>query len=255
MSINIAAAWSLATQPREGRPKFLDDALHLLVESNKRWDNRFTFKNPRFIERYEKDRLTLVIAFTDGVGDYVAVINEAARCLIDMDDTSFGQRNDLRRGAMNEENGKGQKEATMLISDVQLMELPEPRSLSSLVRLYRLDDFVDILLPGALYLAVNNLLEAHLAAGNRKIVTCPNLALIEFDQRAKKVVKGTSEIMDCIPDQKAPPGVGVLDEAEPMIGTPRFRVNIWDGRIRLTPVVSSKGRVQILDVRVGPLEL
>jgi len=125
----------------------------------------------------------------------------------------------------------------MFVSDVQLMESPRPLSLTSLIRLYRFQDRENIFLPGSLYLAVNNPLKSRLAIRNRKVVTTPDLAVIEFNQRAKKVIEDTVEIVNRISNQEAPSNVRLLDHLKSVVGLPCFRVVIWNGRIRITPVV------------------
>src|SRR5271154_6817585 len=52
----------------------LDHVLDGIRQSSKRWNDRFTLENPRFIEKYKQGELQILLEFSSGIVDVDYVV-------------------------------------------------------------------------------------------------------------------------------------------------------------------------------------
>jgi hypothetical protein len=240
-----------------------DHALDQLREITKRWEDRFTFKNMRLIERYLNAETWVVIHLANLVGSHavqlLAIVQRAPNRRADREGHSQVVRQVGSYTTQSYEGVEGQGgettkaryERPVFVDPVKLMNLPEP-FIPSLIWFGRIDEINSLLtgthcFTGRLgVIRVDTLKDWELRGpGNRAIV-----GLDEFDH---EMVEGGTQIVDGIPDQRRPVHGDLLVDLEPEAVVAALWVYLSHDSISVGVQKPLDTRLKVLDVMYGPI--
>ena len=243
----------------------------LLPDSDDRYQG-FSCDDPKFVERYVKGKLYVVVRFR------IRSINkECVACfqrklpicgegcegnLRDVDTPSLSNLllhnpRSVRSNIEALKSGSDGEQQTVLVTIVKRMETPE-NIVSSLVRLYSPDDFFRFI-PHAVYFGVKS---GFLLIGNRLLVanwkrTASIVPSVSSDESAHQIIQCSPQILEYVPSDE-------WDVNGERLGADY----IVDQAFRLRIVLSSDGigaglgvnefpqeDIEIVDMLIGPLDL
>lgn len=229
-----------------------DRAVNNIRHAMKRFHNRLTLDNPRFIERYIKRELQLVILFR--IGD----INEEFCAYLQREQAVSGDnikpfaaaslgRPDTNRA----ESAAVRNQSAVLVSIVKSMETPK-RVIPTLIWFDRIDR-VHGLLPHALYFSARFGFVFHGAIGNRKSSDADPWSTASSDHELpRKMIKGAPHILKGV-SRNASDVRGSLFSAGDVINQLScLRITLSSDSIGVGLSESPNCLVQLVDVMFGP---
>jgi hypothetical protein len=249
------------TYPSKEAYEFRDDPVDKIREIMERFQCRFTADNPRIVERYIDIESMILLHFTvDGFGEeYVAQFerfisrdsDEVTERIPEDLTTSVGQE---AREATPSEVGVSRQQERVLVSIVQLVQLPKCVTLPSFIRLGRVDSIYSRL-PNALYLSSTGWVMAGKCTnwkgetferGGRR----SGIGLQE--QLANDVVQTGSEAVQCIGGDRLQLRGEIIDPRNVVTALSRVRVFLESNAIRIGVLEGFEGQIKILNVLFGP---
>ena len=188
-----------------------DNAAHAIRELNKRFHDRLTLDNPRFVERYAKFELHILVRFGVSGIDEKFIARFERETNIGGADEQLGESEPLRESGLghwseSRENVHALKHRpdwdnqAVLVDVVEAMEGPEIGALSSIVR-FESADRIDRVLPHAMYFSWKSGFEFFGSLGDQKTCLVPVAPATRTDeiellgqmvQRTAQVVKNVT---------------------------------------------------------------
>lgn len=261
--INPRLADSFPSQSNNQRQQLVDQLLCRVAKLGKRWKNRLSFDNLRFAERYAEGSLEVIVYVRSKRlenANQWAVHYRKDSGLFDVFDIdgvcAFSHSGDFFSGR---EAAKHRNEDSVLVSDIQHVELPNKVMVPSRVTLQRPDD-INSVLTGSLYFSLGK--DFHFLRGrfafadeNRKPRFGCGPHAVSDDELAGQEIQGGSEVMDNIADNCSPvrrngPEHLCLDKMMSCI-----RVSLGDKSIRTTVHEPGNQWCKVVDVVFGPFDL
>lgn len=261
----------------EKSPRDIANKFHGLME---RYSNRLTLENLRLSERYHEGELHILICFRNRDSmDYIALI-QRERCggiglkdkrlllrgVSALDSDTLGiASNDIGRHAKSRNAQCCRDQGTMLVKNVQLVDIPEDSALSSFIWFDSLNSF-DCLWPKSLYYSsccgfvfrgfCKPLEELHAVSSDREVEILERSypVCVNQDQSVNKMVESTTQSMDSISnDERQRIGNGPCT-VKPPDSLSGIKVIIGADFISLD-LKSIPFGTQIDDVLFGPFDL
>lgn len=144
----------------------------------------------------------------------------------------------------------------MFVSNVQLVETPEG-VVPTLVWLDSHDRIYGVL-PHALYLSRKSgllLFGGWCQLGDWKARILSRLAIVRQDQPIGEVIQSTPEVLNGVPGNEPNVGWNRSNLGDPIDFVSTIRVKIYSDGVRVGLHEGSRGRLEIVDVFVGPIDL
>jgi hypothetical protein len=224
----------------------LNRAFDRLRKISKAWDERFTFDNPRFVQRYLKNSLQICV--------YI-------KCVLGVDPKYFCaviQRKQIRCRCI-ENSDPHQYQRPMLVDIIQGMNETEGRAFPSFISMHSLDQS-HCAVTGALYHSRRLgfvFLDRMRFFKNGELDMSANFSAIREHQLPSKMVKRRPKVMNNISDDDAPTRWWteiVPVEVKHFVAGLRISLRSDRVTIRSVPECSNLG-CEIANVFVGPLDL
>jgi hypothetical protein len=251
----------------ETKCEVLDDPENLATNISQEQESWHPFHNLGLVNRYIKGEAHVLILFKcRKPGEFVACLHRddwgIGRSEHHLTEIASGGADELRLSdrsgffAWNQcaanRYGRYRQQQTMLVNDIQLMQLPKAVAPPSLIWLDTVENFVTIL-PKAWYFAARR---PYVCFGcvedweRRVLVGCPPSS---NNQRIGEVVERASEIMDNIPQHEGQRIWDDWDALDVIDDLSRLVVVFSPDGVGIVPPERIDGGLEILDVLLGPI--
>lgn len=227
----------------------LRDAFREIDELEKCWNDRLSLNGLRLSKRYLQGKLDIGFTLVRDTDEFLAVVRRNAGV------GSRKYRNHTPDGFCNGDRTKAgpyRNDSLVFIKNIQLVDNPEGK-VPGWVWFEPVDE-PSRFLAGTLYFVVNKGFEFFALSGDRK--TCGRVyrAMVEDNGLASDVIKGTSEVMDTITDNRTP-----FYERFGEIGFEKLaasiRIYLSYDRVRVVMTKGLDSTLKIKDVMFGPFDL
>jgi hypothetical protein len=254
---------SLIYEPRQVSYNVLDASKRLFEDS--KYD--FSFRDPRFIERYlqEKLRILIHLRFREINGECVALfqrepVSQTRGCLWNnaysaLRPQVFTQAT-MEAGIDERDGSSGGHQKAVLINNVEAMEPPKG-VIPSVVWLDSLDGIYSVL-PHALYLSRKSGL---LVLGERFTIAdwesniLGRFGVSRSDKTASEVIESASQVLNRVSCDQTEMNWDRSNFGDCVDSLSALRISIYSGAVRAAFGETNSGNPEIVDVFIGPLDL
>jgi hypothetical protein len=240
---------------RETGSKGLDNAADAIRDLNKRFQNRLTLDNPRFVDHYLEGELLILVRFRIGKidKDFIACFQREKN----IGGCNKNFREHLRytgRQANPDESRSDRNNQAVFVDIVKAMEDPEISPPTSLVWFERANR-IDSVLPHALYFSWKSGFEFFGRRGDQKTCLVPvsiGTSSANQVQLLSQVVQRTSQVIEDIPSDSREAswnGFGACDVIDQLS---RIRIALGCDFVGLGVEKGADCRIEVIDMFVGP---
>ena len=255
--------------PLEAGGEVVDNRSHFATGLHQEIRGRHeSFYNFKFVDRYVKGEAHILIHFRDRErAEFVACLQRDNAGIVGGENVlvnsetggAYDRFLGLKRGFLAWNHaaanwyGRNRDQHTVLVNEIQFVELPELMTRPTLVWLDTVKDF-KARLPKAYYSSARQgfIVFGTIADWERRVLWVKGNSG-GFDQGAGKMIERASQIMNSIAESHCEFGVNVRDTFDVIGHASRFEVVFFsDGVGICAPEVGNSG-IEIIDVLLGPI--
>ena len=232
----------------------LDYARDELRELMQRWDDRLTAQGLSLVKAYVKGRCSVALYLDIGTGSERAYVNYSATT----DDESTARERytaDPRIDVSECGNGRYRYQQSVLIRNVETVKCVDG-VIPSFVRLYGIDDQIDDVGPGDLYLsAIYGVHKFLPRISKRKVRPSIRGSSGERYDLASQEIESRTQIVDRVPDNErnfAWHGLGLL-ELDNVLARVEIFLNAETAEVRIQEI--GEHPIKLVDMLIGPFDL